>query len=58
MKINGIKETCIYVEDLNEAKRFYHETLGLAVISHVDGKHIFFRAGNSFCFASIRKTQN
>jgi catechol 2,3-dioxygenase-like lactoylglutathione lyase family enzyme len=47
-----IKETCFYVEDLEEAKRFYTEVLELPLISYVPGKHVFFRAGSSvlLCF--------
>ncbi|WP_333818540.1 VOC family protein [Ohtaekwangia sp.] len=56
-----IKETCLYVHDLEEAKRFYNKVLGLSIISYVNGKHIFFRAGSSvlLCFNpedSILKT--
>src|ERR1043165_3641412 len=49
---SGIKETCIYTTSLDDAKSFYHDKLGLAVISEIPGKHIFFRAGNSvlLCF--------
>lgn len=52
MNIRGIKETCIYIPDLEKAKAFYHELLGLPIIGEVEGKHIFFRAGNSvlLCF--------
>lgn len=42
-----IKETCLYVHDLEKAKRFYHERLGLPVISYLSGKHLFLRAGQS-----------
>lgn len=52
MKFLKIKETCLYIHDLERAKKFYHETLELPLISHVEGKHIFFRAGTSvlLCF--------
>lgn len=52
MNISSIKETCIYMEDLEAARRFYHNVLGLPVIGEVRGKHIFFRAGTSvlLCF--------
>jgi catechol 2,3-dioxygenase-like lactoylglutathione lyase family enzyme len=52
MNIRQIKETCIYTTDLEAARLFYHGRLGLEVISHVAGKHIFFRAGTSvlLCF--------
>lgn len=52
MNIKSIKETCIYVSDLEKARKFYHGLLGLPVIGEVAGKHIFFRAGSSvlLCF--------
>lgn len=52
MNFTKIKETCIYVHDLEQCKRFYHETLGLELISYLPGKHAFFRAGDSvlLCF--------
>lgn len=47
-----IKETCLYVSDLHRSKAFYADKLGLEVISLVEGRHIFFRAGESvlLCF--------
>lgn len=47
-----IKETCIYVTDIERTRRFYHSLLGLPIISEVSGKHIFFRVGGSvlLCF--------
>lgn len=52
MNIRQIKETCIYYRDLEKAKAFYHMLLELPIISYVEKKHIFFRAGNSvlLCF--------
>ncbi|MEO1050253.1 MAG: VOC family protein [Bacteroidota bacterium] len=54
MKINfsQIKETCLYISDVDKSDAFYHGILGLPVISKVAGKHIFFRAGSSvlLCF--------
>jgi len=52
MNIIKIKETCIYTTNLEEAKQFYHHLLGLPIISYVEDKHIFFRAGSSvlLCF--------
>lgn len=52
MKFLKIKETCLYIHNLESARRFYHETLELPLISYVQGKHIFFRAGDSvlLCF--------
>ncbi len=47
-----IKETCIYVQDLNKTKEFYNGVLGLPVISFREDRHVFFRAGSSvlLCF--------
>jgi catechol 2,3-dioxygenase-like lactoylglutathione lyase family enzyme len=52
MQILQIKETCLYVDDLMACKTFYHDLLGLEVISLVEGNHVFFRAGTSvlLCF--------
>ncbi|MBX2942545.1 MAG: VOC family protein [Cyclobacteriaceae bacterium] len=52
MKIKQIKETCIYIRNLDQARDFYHGLLRLPIISHVEGKHIFFRVGTSvlLCF--------
>ena len=52
MNFLGIKETCIYSENLEEARNFYHDLLGLPIISYEPDKHIFFRAGASvlLCF--------
>ena len=54
MRLNfiKIKETCLYVHDLNRIKQFYHETLELPIIHYEPGKHIFFRLGSSvlLCF--------
>ncbi len=51
-EITKIKETCLYIHDLEGAKRFYHELLDLPIISYVADKHIFFRVGSSvlLCF--------
>ena len=47
-----IKETCLYVNDLESAKKFYHDLLELPIIGYLPGKHIFFKAGSSvlLCF--------
>ena len=52
MNILSIKETCIYVEDLERTKDFYSGKLGLPLISLVTNRHVFFRAGSSvlLCF--------
>lgn len=59
MKISRIKETCIYVNDLHRTKAFYADTLGLPVISFAEGRHVFFRAGESvlLCFIAGKSMQ-
>jgi catechol 2,3-dioxygenase-like lactoylglutathione lyase family enzyme len=47
IKIKQIKETCIYVKDLSSIFDFYCETLELPVITYLEDKHLFLRAGNS-----------
>lgn len=52
MKFIRIKETCVYIEDLEKAKEFYHEILGLDIIHYLPQKHLFLRVGDSvlLCF--------
>ena len=45
MNVNRILETCLYVDDLDAAVRFYQEVLGLAPFASVAGRHAFFRCG-------------
>ena len=54
MNVDRIKETCIYVTDLQATKEFYAGKLGFPVISLVEGRHVFFRAGQSvlLCFVA------
>jgi catechol 2,3-dioxygenase-like lactoylglutathione lyase family enzyme len=51
-RFTRIKETCLYVKDLEATRVFYHEKLGLEVIGSVKDRHVFFRAGESvlLCF--------
>lgn len=51
-EIIKIKETCLYINDLEGAKAFYHDKLGLEIIHYLPERHIFFRAGSSvlLCF--------
>jgi catechol 2,3-dioxygenase-like lactoylglutathione lyase family enzyme len=58
MNILSIKETCIYVKDLQRTRDFYTKKLGLPLISLVENRHVFFRAGNSvlLCFIA-RQTE-
>ena len=61
MILRQIKETCLYISDLEKAWHFYHDKLGLPLISRAEGRHIFFRVGTSvlLCFIpeSTRKEQ-
>lgn len=42
-----IKETCLYFDDLEVAKSFYHGVLGLPVINYIENKHLFLHVGSS-----------
>jgi catechol 2,3-dioxygenase-like lactoylglutathione lyase family enzyme len=52
MNIVSIKETCIYSSRLEDMKSFYHDLIGLPIISEAANNYIFFRAGASvlLCF--------
>lgn len=54
IEINKIKETCLYIADLERTKAFYSGKLGFKVIGEVKDRHVFFRAGESvlLCFIS------
>jgi len=41
----NVLETCLYTTDLEAAKGFYRDVLGLELFSEKPGRHIFFRAG-------------
>ena len=45
MNVNHVLETCLYVDDLTAAQRFYQEVLGLEPLTAVAGRHVFFRCG-------------
>lgn len=47
MNFTQIKETCLYVHDLEQAKKFYHEALGLPIIDYRPSQHLFLKAGTS-----------
>ncbi|MCA9521808.1 MAG: VOC family protein [Myxococcales bacterium] len=50
--LSQIKETAIYVRDLQRTKAFYADVLGLPLIGERGGRHVFFRVGPSIllCF--------
>jgi catechol 2,3-dioxygenase-like lactoylglutathione lyase family enzyme len=45
--IRNLVETSAYVDDLDEAERFYRDVLGLAPIAREAGRHSFFRVGDA-----------
>jgi catechol 2,3-dioxygenase-like lactoylglutathione lyase family enzyme len=45
MKASKVLETCLYVDNLERAERFYAEVLGLEFVSRQEGRHVFFRCG-------------
>lgn len=47
MKATRVLETCLYVDDLEAAKRFYSEVVGLEFFAEVEGRHVFFRCGDA-----------
>lgn len=63
MKISGILETCLYAEDLEEAKAFYSALPGIEFLSEEEGRHVFFTCGDGMLLifnpvhTSTRQTQ-
>jgi catechol 2,3-dioxygenase-like lactoylglutathione lyase family enzyme len=45
--IQHIVETAVYADDLDRAEAFYHDVLGLALLSKERGRHVFFGVGAS-----------
>lgn len=52
MQIKQIKESCLYVSELERSKNFYTTVLGFEMIGFVPGRHVFFKVGSSvlLCF--------
>ncbi|MDA1052810.1 MAG: VOC family protein [Planctomycetota bacterium] len=42
-----VLETCLYVDDLSAAERFYADVLGLVLVSRQADRHVFFRCGST-----------
>lgn len=42
----SLLETCLYVDNVPEARTFYQQVLGLRYHSSVEGRHVFFRCGD------------
>lgn len=47
MRLGQLSETAIYTSDLATAERFYHEVLGLEIISRMESRGISFRCGET-----------
>lgn len=47
MQALEVLETCLYVDDLEAAERFYADTLRLDIVGRRTGRHVFFRCGRS-----------
>lgn len=45
MRVEHVLETCLYVNDLEAAERFYTRVLGLAPREKHTPRHLFFRCG-------------
>ena len=56
LNIKKIKETCLYVSDLDASRSFYEGIMGLPVITIKEGRHIFFRAGEDVLLCFIAET--
>lgn len=46
MRVSRVLETCLYVDDLDQAERFYQDVLRLELVQRLDGRHLFFRCGD------------
>jgi len=49
----GVLEAAIYVDDLDAAEAFYGGLLGLERIVRVEGRHVFFRCGETVVLAFV-----
>lgn len=47
MRTAGILESCLYADDLAAVEQFYKDVIGLEVIAREQGRHVFFRCGES-----------
>ncbi len=45
MQIEGILESCLYVDDLDAAEAFYRRVLALQLHSREQGRHVFLHCG-------------
>ena len=47
MRLGQLREAAIYTSDLATAERFYHNVLGLEIISRMESRGISFRCGET-----------
>ena len=47
MRLGPLSEAAIYAGDLDAAERFYHDVLGLEIISRMENRGIAFRCGET-----------
>ena len=47
MRLGQLSEAAIYASDLDAAKRFYHDVLGLEIISRMENRGIAFHCGET-----------
>ncbi|MPQ92211.1 VOC family protein [Thioclava sp. JE_KL1] len=50
---SGVLEAAVYVEDLDATEAFYVGLLGLERLTRRDGRHVFFRCGDSVILTFI-----
>ncbi|MEO1952515.1 MULTISPECIES: VOC family protein [Thioclava] len=50
---SGVLEAAVYVEDLDATEAFYGGLLGLERLTRRDGRHVFFRCGDSVILTFI-----
>lgn len=55
MPFSQIKETCLYVSDLDRTETFYSGKLNLEIVGRSEGRHIFFRVGSSILLCFIAR---
>jgi catechol 2,3-dioxygenase-like lactoylglutathione lyase family enzyme len=46
MHATNVLETCLYVDDLSRAERFYVDVIGLQFSSRHEGRHVFLHCGS------------
>lgn len=56
LNVIAVKETSLYVKNLEVTHNFYHNILEFDIISKVSGRHIFFRAGRTVLLCFIAQT--